>query len=38
MCNYERYIVKKNTCLKKSINWNTKQYYNKFHYCVIEAK
>ena len=37
MSNYERYIVKENTCLKKRINWNTKKH-NKFHYCVIEAK
>ena len=38
MSNYERNIVKENTCLKKRINWNTKKHHNKFHYCVIEAK
>ena len=38
MSNYENYIVKKNTCLKKRMNWNTKQHHSKFHYYVIETR
>ena len=30
MSNYERYIVKESTCLKKRINWNTKKHIINF--------